>query len=382
MDSAVVPTPTPTKPFLPDVSPLAPSPVKPALVAPPVPAPAPPAPAPPAPPAPAPVPEKPAPSPFTEPAPEEPAPDLFGEPMAPEEPAVEPEAADAPMTEAADAPDATGDLFGDHAPTVPTDPIEPVPMEDAPVDPAPAVDDLFGDPSPEPMADPAADTAPAPKNDLDDLFGTEPATPEPVNNSDLNDLFNSNEPAVPNSDLDGSMEPAASGRAVSTDIGASDSAVSADNSDIDALFGTPNDSESFEQSQANSEENDLFDAPATTDNAVEENTKPSNESNFDDLFKTTSDRPATPESFRGAEVRTWNDNTGDFSVNARLSVIFPDRIRLLKDNGKFSTVPLNRLSNADRQYVGWVAVSLQKTAGTKLVDTQTNPGNPSAELTR
>lgn len=49
--------------------------------------------------------------------------------------------------------------------------------------------------------------------------------------------------------------------------------------------------------------------------------------------------------------RDWVDDTGWFQVRARLVQVLGDRVRLLKENGKFATVPLNRLRNSDVNYV-------------------------------
>lgn len=66
--------------------------------------------------------------------------------------------------------------------------------------------------------------------------------------------------------------------------------------------------------------------------------------------------------FRGAEYREWIDNTGTYRVQARVAVIFEDRVRLLKDTGKITTVPITRLSPRDRAYILWVAASLSERA--------------------
>jgi hypothetical protein len=178
-------------------------------------------------------------------------------------------------------------------------------------------------------------------------------------------------------------EEPAIGRTVSTDMPTATSNVN--DADVDALFGTREAAKSIEKSDSSASFDAIFDSPApskASEAAPEKASESSLDSDLDDLFKTSSDNSVDRESFRGAEFRTWSDNTGDFTVSARLSLIFPDRVRLLKDNGKFSTVPLSRLSQADQQYVGWVATSLQKPGATKLVNTQTNPGTTSADLTR
>lgn len=50
-------------------------------------------------------------------------------------------------------------------------------------------------------------------------------------------------------------------------------------------------------------------------------------------------------------MRDWVDNTGLFRVRGRVHQILDRHVRLLKDNGRFSTVPLRRLSPEDLQYV-------------------------------
>ena len=47
----------------------------------------------------------------------------------------------------------------------------------------------------------------------------------------------------------------------------------------------------------------------------------------------------------------WTDDTGDFQVRGKLVKIAPTTVRLLKDTGKYTTVPIERLSQADLQYV-------------------------------
>ncbi|MFO0012727.1 MAG: SHD1 domain-containing protein [Planctomycetota bacterium] len=80
-------------------------------------------------------------------------------------------------------------------------------------------------------------------------------------------------------------------------------------------------------------------------------TKPTHE--FDHLFESSTFSP--PDEFRGAELRKWRDNTGAYEVQARLSMIYPEKVRLAKPNGRTTTVPMRRLSQADQAYVRWVA---------------------------
>jgi hypothetical protein len=59
------------------------------------------------------------------------------------------------------------------------------------------------------------------------------------------------------------------------------------------------------------------------------------------------DQPAVVET----PMRKWVDNTGGFTVVGRLIVIGDGHVQLLKENGRTTTVPVRRLSLADRDYV-------------------------------
>ena len=54
-------------------------------------------------------------------------------------------------------------------------------------------------------------------------------------------------------------------------------------------------------------------------------------------------------------MRTWVDNTGLFTTQGRLVVIQSDFVRLIKDNGHFTTVKMGRLSENDQAYVTRIA---------------------------
>lgn len=51
-------------------------------------------------------------------------------------------------------------------------------------------------------------------------------------------------------------------------------------------------------------------------------------------------------------TREWVDDTGLFRVRGRLLAILDGKVRILKETGRTTTVPLARLSAADREYVG------------------------------
>lgn len=50
-------------------------------------------------------------------------------------------------------------------------------------------------------------------------------------------------------------------------------------------------------------------------------------------------------------ARQWTDNTGAFTVEAELVEVSGNIMRLRKPDGQIVTVPLDRLSAADREYV-------------------------------
>lgn len=102
---------------------------------------------------------------------------------------------------------------------------------------------------------------------------------------------------------------------------------------------------------------DLFDmeAPATTEpapaeEAPAESEAPAEENTEDDIF-------GAREILREAgglasnETRVWVDNTGHYSVKARLVRFVDGKVQLLKDNGRTTTVALDRLSERDLQFV-------------------------------
>jgi hypothetical protein len=272
--------------------------------------------------------------PFGEPAPAEPAPaepapadDLFGEPA--KEPAAEPAPAE-------------DDLFGAEKPAEEAAPVEPMADEPAPAD------DLFGaEPAAEPA--PAADE-PAPAAEepaMDDLFNGDAkpdAAPEaPAKEPDLDDLF---------------------GKPVSTDKPAND-----DDAFFESLFGASAEKNQPAKEIAKPVQSDREEAkPADSDSTKE----------LDDLFGVGANSQPAP--FNGAEFRQWVDNTGAYQVKARLAVIYGDKVKLLKENGNYTTVTLGRLSESDFQYVQWVASSLTADTTSKLV--KKDDSKQDADMTR
>ena len=292
---------------------------------------------------------------------------------------------------------ATDDLFG-------TEPAKP-----APAKPAPAADDLFGT---EPAKPAPAKPAPA----ADDLFGTEPAKPAPAKPAPAaDDLFGTapakrapaadkstkTDPDEPSLDelfkLDGQAKPAPVPKkgepsldelfekpiSTTTDEASQSNNNTDDAQSFDKLFSSPVvATEQPKQLQPAAVDTvtlptesvpDPIETKTTTSDAVD--SQPYLE--LDKLFGVGSFTP--PPQFDGAEYRQWVDNTGAYSIKARLTVIYSDKIKLTKENGKTTTVPLSRLSGADFGYVQWVVSSLTVEQTSMLVK---NNAAPNADPTR
>lgn len=88
---------------------------------------------------------------------------------------------------------------------------------------------------------------------------------------------------------------------------------------------------------------------AAPEPAVPSDLDQDNKDNVDDLFsdptpdKSTSNEPDA--------MRDWTDNTGKYHVVARLVSVDATSVRLLKENGRYTTVPFERLSQADLAFV-------------------------------
>jgi hypothetical protein len=58
-----------------------------------------------------------------------------------------------------------------------------------------------------------------------------------------------------------------------------------------------------------------------------------------------------PDASGRLPIREWTDNSRHFRVKARLISILDGKVRLLKETGRTTTVPLDRLSTDDRAYL-------------------------------
>ena len=65
------------------------------------------------------------------------------------------------------------------------------------------------------------------------------------------------------------------------------------------------------------------------------------------MIRVTVDQPKAS----AAPSRTWTDATGKFRTEAEYLGLDDGKVKLKKANGKVITVPLEKLSEADQEYV-------------------------------
>ena len=94
----------------------------------------------------------------------------------------------------------------------------------------------------------------------------------------------------------------------------------------------------------------------------------------DDPFASVPKAPAEP-------MRRWIDNTGTHETVGTLIEVHADRIRILKQSGSYSTVPLTRLSREDQTYVAATGVRLASERHTVESQSITPPPTDAAGLT-
>jgi hypothetical protein len=224
-------------------------------------------------------------------------------PAAPTEPSPEPFAVPAEPAPATPAPVTPAPTPAPPLPSTPA-PVEPAPAAAMPTDPAPApksdVEDLFSEPA---TTTPMPETKPAEPAEVEDLFkdpAPAPATPPADKPAEVDDLFK---------DLDDTKD---GNKAAASDAPAEVPA-QPENKELEDLFSDPQ--------------------PAPM-SAVE---KPA-------PAQVTEGTPAS-------DMRTWTDNTGNFQIRGRLVVVGKTHVRILKETGKFTTVPFGRLSQADLAFV-------------------------------
>jgi hypothetical protein len=91
-----------------------------------------------------------------------------------------------------------------------------------------------------------------------------------------------------------------------------------------------------------------LDEPAVPAPAAKESEGGDEPASDDDPFAAVSPEP----------VRRWFDDSGRHDTVGQLVEVHPDRVRIRKLNGRFTTVSISRLSAADQSYVDATAVRL------------------------
>lgn len=231
---------------------------------------------------------------------------------------------------------------------------EPAPEPKPEVGPEPAVESE-ADPKPESKPEPK----PEPKDHLDELFGDEkpkPTQPEPKpepkkpGDDDLDDLFKetdekpaADKPAAePKAELDAvEIETTPEPAKAADEAGLSPAEPAKD--ELDDIFGEPAEKPAEKPAPAKDELDELLGDPAAP--AAEKEAQPTN----DERPSAVEDPFADP--FKTSTVREWVDDTGTFRITGKLIAVLDGKVRILKSTGKTTTVAVERLSNADRQYV-------------------------------
>lgn len=177
-------------------------------------------------------------------------------------------------------------------------------------------------------APPAQAEAAPPAEGGEDLFGAPPAEP-----SEGGDLFGPSAPAEAESVEVMEEE---------TTQPAAQPTPPAESGGFDNLFGTPAE-EPAAQPAAPVEEAKPAEEPAPTEEK--------DDSSFEDLFGQADRILQETGGLASSGLRRWVDNTGEYSCQGRLIDVRDGQIRLMKDNGRTSTVPFERLSKADMDFV-------------------------------
>ena len=273
-------------------------------------------------------------APLDEPA-DEPAP--FDEPAEESLPFDEPADEPAPFDEPADEGLPNFDEPADDPAPLDEPADDPLPFDEPADEPAP-----FDEPADEGLPnfdEPADDPAPF---DEPTPFDEPADDPAPFDEPADEGFPGFDEPADDPAPFD---EPADDGLPEFGEPGDGDAGIDPADADVNELFNND------EVPGAADDEPFNFDEDASTPARDATKGRPGNE-----VDSSTMLTKVRSKSNRG--MRLWTDNTGRYQTVGRLAVIAKTHVRLLKDNGRYSTVPLSRLSSEDLTYVLLVAKKL------------------------
>jgi hypothetical protein len=227
-------------------------------------------------------------------------------------------------------------------PTTPVNPAPPTPTPPAPTPPAPT---------------PPAPTPPAPPSSLFEPEAPAPAPGTPPAEKPAappESIFETPSSATPPAEkAPAPTPPAPSGPAA----GATPPAEKKPPAESNDIFATP-------VTPAAAPELKPAEKPATDEGKKEE--KPAEKPAGEEKKKADEDIfSASPSVLREAgglasdETRLWVDNTGSFSCHGRLVRFLDGKVRIMKENGRTTTVPLARLSAVDLEFVNRQASAQQ-----------------------
>jgi len=118
-------------------------------------------------------------------------------------------------------------------------------------------------------------------------------------------------------------------------------------------------------------DDDLF-GPPSVEKPAEEATPPADDNKVDDdIFGKSQSILEMPGGLASHELRRWVDDTGMFSCRGRLVRVLDGKVQLLKDTGRTTTVPMNRLSQSDFQFVTRQASAQKAEAVSKTAQVST-----------
>jgi len=252
--------------------------------------------------------------------------DVFGEPAA-EEPVVEEPTTEAPADEPAVVEETEDDPLSALEEPAMEEPAADVPAEEPAVE-EPAV------PAEEPAAEePKAEGEEEDADSLDDLFSGKAKPADDLKAAGLEDA-----PATDNSAVE--TKTTAGAAETTEDLFPAETTPAAP-----AKPAKPAAPEKKKQDPKSEDVEDLFgllDAEA-------------------EMAKVSTTKPIDPE------FRLWTDNTGSFQTTGKLVSITETHVRLLKDTGKYTTVPKDRLSGEDLEYVNEMSKHLVEGTTDKFV---------------
>ena len=283
------------------------------------------------------------------------------------------------------------------SPVVATEPTSVLEKSDSQVSPASAEEEMPPEKAvtPEPLPEQPDDASPVPPVDSqpeetveeempveEEMLEEEPAqTISPPEEETEKNLFDEDEPSAQESsesesEMNEPSEPTESDSVPQEDAAEEASADSQTQPDEEMPAEPADDESGFDDTEMPDE--DSPDEPAAVP-ALPEEVEEAEEEMQDEPAASEEDSAIEDESVNASQfnsgivlggnqpVRRWIDNTGRHETIGRLVEVHGSSVRLLKSNGRYTTVPVERLSPHDQRYVE--AIDTQIVATTSPLDT-------------